>query len=89
MLEQFICSLFINGEYVYACTFQPIVWTDTKIDARKFHTKRELLEEIDEIKDDMKKELHGGRLYIVGIKGNVIVEKDEVDLDSDLLSISY
>ena len=82
MLMQYICGLYINLEFVYICSFQPIVWTDTIIDARRYNTKREVLEEIDEIKDNMEKELHGGNLYILGIKGNVIVEKDEINLES-------
>ena len=85
MLMEYICALFINQEYVYLCSFHPIVWTDTKIDARRFYTERELLEEVDEIKDKLKLELHDGDLYILGVKDNIAIYKKEIDLENIIL----
>lgn len=82
LLMQYICGLYIFNEYVYLCSFHPVVWTDTKIDARKFHSKRELLEEIYDIRDNLKKELNGGRIYVLGVKSNNIVVKEEIDLEN-------
>lgn len=81
LVKQYICGLYINMEFIYLCSYSPIVWTDTILDSRKFNSKREVLEEIDQIKDKLKKELHGGTLYILGVKCNIISEKEVIDLE--------